>query len=108
MINRTIQRGGGETMTQLTIDEVKRHAGLARIAMTDAEAEMFAEQLEDMIGFSIKLEEVDTEQIAPMTHPLPLFNVLRKDIPTDALDREEMLKSVKEHEDGQIKVPTII
>ena len=51
MINRTIQRGGGITMTQLTIDEVKRHAGLARIAMTDAEAEMFAEQLEDMIGF---------------------------------------------------------
>ena len=108
MINRTIQRGGGETMTQLTIDEVKRHAGLARIAMTDAEAEMFAEQLEDMIGFANKLQEVDTEQIAPMTHPLPLYNVLRKDIPTDALDREEMLKSVKEHEDGQIKVPTII
>lgn len=107
MINRTIQRGG-EKMTQLTIDEVKRHAGLARIAMTDAEAGMFAEQLEDMIGFSNKLQEVDTEQIAPMTHPLPLYNVLRKDIPTDALDREKMLKSVKEHEDGQIKVPTII
>ena len=33
-----------------------------------------------------------------MTHPLQLYNVLRKDIPTDALDREEMLKSVKEHE----------
>jgi aspartyl-tRNA(Asn)/glutamyl-tRNA(Gln) amidotransferase subunit C len=95
-------------MTQLTIDEVKRHAGLARIAMTDAEAEMFAEQLEDMIGFANKLQEVDTEQVAPMTHPLPLYNVLRKDIPTDALNREEMLKSVKEHEDGQIKVPTII
>ncbi len=108
MINRTIQRGGGKTMTQLTIDEVKRHAGLARIAMTDAEAEMFAEQLEDMIGFANKLQEVDTEQVATMTHPLPLYNVLRKDIPTDALDREEMLKSVKEHEDGQIKVPTIL
>ena len=108
MINRTIQRGGGETMTQLTIDEVKRHAGLARLAMTDAEAEMFAEQLEDMIEFANKLQEADTEQVAPMTHPLPLYNVLRKDIPTDALDREEMLKSVKEHEAGQIKVPTIL
>jgi len=108
MINRTIQRVGGETMTQLTIDEVKRHAGLARLAITDAEAEMFAEQLDDMIGFANKLQEADTELIAPMTHPLPLYNVLRKDIPTDALDREEMLKSVKEHEDGQIKVPTII
>ncbi len=95
-------------MTQLTINEVKRHAGLARIAMTDNEAEMFAGQLDDIIGFANLLQEVDTEQVAPMTHPLPLYNVLRKDIPTDALNREEMLKSVKEHEAGQIKVPTII
>jgi aspartyl-tRNA(Asn)/glutamyl-tRNA(Gln) amidotransferase subunit C len=95
-------------MTQLTINEVKRHAGLARLAMTDVEAEMFAGQLEDMIQFANKLQEADTEQVAPMTHPLPLYNVLRKDIPTDALNREEMLKSVKEHEAGQIKVPTII
>ena len=95
-------------MTQLTIDEVKRHAGLARLAMTDAEAELLAGQLDDMIGFTEVLQEVDTEQVAPMTHPLPLYNVLRKDIPTDALDREEMLESVKEHEAGQIKVPTII
>ena len=35
-------------MTQLTIEEVKRHAGLARLAMTDEEAEMFAEQLDDI------------------------------------------------------------
>ena len=46
--------------------------------------------------------------IAPMTHPLQLYNVMREDIPTDVLDREEMLKSVKEHEDGEIKVPTIL
>lgn len=95
-------------MTQLTINEVKRHAGLARLAMTDAEAELFAGQLDDIIGFANVLQEVDTDGVAPMTHPLPLYNVLRKDIPTDALDRKEMLKSVKEHEAGQIKVPTII
>ena len=35
---------------------------LHRLAMTDAEAEMFAEQLDDMIGFANKLQEVDTEQ----------------------------------------------
>ena len=95
-------------MTQLTISEVKRHAGLARLAMTDAEAEVFVGRLEEIIGFSEKLKEVDTDHVAPMTHPLPPYNVLRQDIPTDALDREEMLKSVKEHEAGQIKVPTII
>ena len=41
--------------------------------MTDEEAEMFAEQLEDIIEFANKLQEVDTEQVAPMTHPLPLL-----------------------------------
>lgn len=95
-------------MTQLTISEVKRHAGLARLAMTDAEAEVFANKLDDIIGFANKLQEVNTDQIAPMTHPIPLYNVLRQDIPADALDREEMLESVKEHEAGQIKVPAII
>ena len=48
---------------------------------------------------SDKLQEVDTDNVAPMTHPLQLFNVMREDVPTDVLDREEMLKSVKEHED---------
>ena len=65
-------------------------------------------QLSGIVDFVKELQEVDTSEVEPMTHPLQVFNVLRKDVPTDILDREEMLKSVKEHEDGQIKVPTIL
>ena len=57
MINRTIQRQGGEKMTQLTKEEVKQSRSLARLAITDDEAEMFAEQLDDIIGFANKLQE---------------------------------------------------
>ena len=67
---------------------------------------MYAKELSEMVGFIGKLQEVD--EVAPTTHPLQMVNVLRKDVPVDVLDREEMLKSVKEHEAGQIKVPTII
>ena len=61
-----------------------------------------------IVDFVKELQEADTDDVEPMTHPLQVLNVLRKDVPTDILDREEMLKSVKEHEDGQIKVPTIL
>ena len=95
-------------MTQLTKEQVKHHAKLAWLAVTDEEAEAYVSQLGGIVEFVKELQEVDTEQVEPMTHPLQVFNVLRKDVPTDVLDREEMLKSVKQHEDGQIKVPTIL
>ena len=95
-------------MTQFTKENVYYFANFARLGMTDEEAESFATRLSDMVNFGDKLKEVDTEAIEPMTHPLQLFNVLREDTPMDALDRETMLKSVKEHEDGMIKVPNIL
>ncbi|MFD1927753.1 Asp-tRNA(Asn)/Glu-tRNA(Gln) amidotransferase subunit GatC [Sporosarcina siberiensis] len=95
-------------MTQFTKDNVQYFANFARLGVTDTEAEVFASQLEVLIGFSDILNEVDTENVEPMTHPLHLFNVLREDVPTDVLDREEMLKSVKETESGMIKVPNIL
>ncbi|MFJ7936533.1 Asp-tRNA(Asn)/Glu-tRNA(Gln) amidotransferase subunit GatC [Sporosarcina sp. NPDC096371] len=95
-------------MTQLTKEQVKHHATLAWIAITDEEAEAYVSQLGGIVEFVKELEEVDTEQVEPMTHPLQIFNVMRKDVPADVLDREEMLKGVKEHEAGQIKVPNIL
>ncbi|BAQ08799.1 aspartyl/glutamyl-tRNA amidotransferase subunit c [Bacillus sp. OxB-1] len=95
-------------MTQFTKDDVQYFANFARLSFSDEDAEVYAEQLVDMIHFSNVLKEADTENVAPMTHPIPLYNVLREDVPKDVLDRDEMLKSVKEHEDGLIKVPSIL
>lgn len=95
-------------MTQFTKENVLYFANFARIAVTDAEADTFATRLDAMAGFGDILKEVDTEQVEPMTHPLQLFNVLREDVPSEILNREEMLESVKEHEAGMIKVPNIL
>lgn len=95
-------------MTKLTKDEVKDIASRAMLAITEEEAEKYADELTTFIEFGDKLNELDTEKIVPMTHALQQMNVMREDVEADVLDREEMLKSVKDHQDGAIKVPTIL
>lgn len=95
-------------MTKLTKEEVQDVAGRAMLAITEEEAEKFADELSTFIEYGDKLNELDTENVVPMTHALQQMNVMREDIEANVLDREEMLKSVKEHQGGAIKVPTIL
>ena len=93
---------------QFTKDDVFYFANFAWIEFSDEEAEQYAEQLSELDKFAERFEEVDTANVQPMTHPLHQVNVLREDVPTEILNRDEMLASVKEHEDGMIKVPNIL
>ncbi|REB11136.1 Asp-tRNA(Asn)/Glu-tRNA(Gln) amidotransferase GatCAB subunit C [Sporosarcina sp. BI001-red] len=95
-------------MSNFTKEDIQYYANFARIDMPDAEAEKFATRLDTLLEFSDRLKELDTTDVEPMTHPLAIVNVLREDTPEDILDREEMLKSVEDHEDGLIKVPNIL
>lgn len=95
-------------MAKMTKEEVIEVAHLARLAITDEEAEHFAEQLEAITNAMELLNELDTENVEPTTHVLAMANVLREDKAEKGLDRELVLKNVKEHEAGQIKVPTIL
>jgi len=95
-------------MAKLTKEEVKHVANLARLAITEEEAEKFAEQLGKITDFAEQLNELDTTNVEPTTHVLPLVNVMREDVATKGLDREVMMLNVKEQEDGQVKVPAIM
>ncbi len=95
-------------MAKMTKEEVIEVAHLARLAITDEEATHFADQLEAITNAMELLSELDTENVVPTTHVLPMVNVLREDKAEAGLDRELVLKNVKEHEAGQIKVPTIL
>ncbi|ETP69003.1 Asp-tRNA(Asn)/Glu-tRNA(Gln) amidotransferase subunit GatC [Planomicrobium chinense] len=95
-------------MAKMTKEEVIEVAHLARLAITDEEAVHFADQLEAITNAMELLNELDTENVEPTTHVLPMVNVLREDKSIPGLDRELVLKNVKEHEAGQIKVPTIL
>lgn len=95
-------------MTKLTKEEILAVANRAMLEITEEEAEMYADDLSSVLTFADKLKELDTENVIPMTHPLQQINVMREDVVKNVLDREEMLKSVKDHQDGEILVPTIL
>ena len=95
-------------MTKITIDEVKHVANLARLAITEEEAEKFTNQLDKIIGFAEQLNELDTDNVEPTSHVLDIKNVMREDIAQAGLPVEEVLKNAPEHENGQIRVPSII
>lgn len=95
-------------MAKMTKEEVIEVAHLARLAITDEEAEHFADQLEAITNAMELLNELDTENVEPTTHVLPLVNVMREDKSIEGLPRELVMKNVKEHEGGQVRVPTIL
>lgn len=95
-------------MSKLTKEEVKHVADLARLAITDEEAEKFAVHLQKIQAYIEELNELDTTNVQPTTHVLSIKNVFREDVAEKGLEREKMLLNVKDHEDGQIKVPQII
>jgi len=95
-------------LTRITIDEVKHVANLARLAITEDEADKFAKQLDAIITFAEQLNELDTDNIEPTSHVLDMKNVFREDKAKPGLPVEEVLKNAPDHEDSQIKVPAIM
>jgi aspartyl-tRNA(Asn)/glutamyl-tRNA(Gln) amidotransferase subunit C len=91
----------------ITIKDVEHVAKLARLAINDKEKEVFTKQLADIVNYFNMLNEVDTENVEPMAHAVPIMNVLREDEVEKKLSREEMLAISPFEEDGFIRVPKI-
>ncbi|SFS30541.1 Asp-tRNA(Asn)/Glu-tRNA(Gln) amidotransferase subunit GatC [Marininema halotolerans] len=88
-------------------EKVEHVAKLARMYLTDEEAELYTSQLNDILGFAEKLNELDTTDVEPTSHVLPMANVLRQDENKPSLDREKALRNAPEHKDGMFKVPAV-
>ncbi|HET9441942.1 MAG TPA: Asp-tRNA(Asn)/Glu-tRNA(Gln) amidotransferase subunit GatC [Acidimicrobiales bacterium] len=93
---------------RITADDVRHVARLARLEVTDTEVELFAGQLAAVLDHASDVEALDTEGVPPTAHPLPLVNVLRDDVPTPGLDRDEVLAMAPEAEAGRFRVPRIL
>ena len=90
------------------MDEVKHVANLARLAITEEEAEKLTNDLDAIISFAEQLNELDTENVEPTSHVLDMKNIFREDVSKPGLPVEDVLKNAPDHENGQIKVPAII
>ncbi len=83
-------------------------AKLARINLTDAEKAKFSSQLDSIIGYVEKLEELDTDGVEPTAHPHPVYNVWQEDVVTGELPVEEALKNAPAQRDNMIVVPKVV
>ena len=94
----------------LAPDEVERIARLARLSLTTEERDLFARQLTAVLQFAEQLREVDTEGVAPTSHPLALSAPLREDEGRPSLPRNEALDQAPDadREAGLFKVPRVL
>lgn len=95
-------------MTDISKDQVRHVAHLARLAVSEEEVDMMTKQLGDIIHYAELLNELDTTGVEPTTHVLDLKNVMRKDEPRKWITREDALKNAPDQKDGQFKVPSIL
>lgn len=87
---------------------VKKVASLARIAISDADAERLAPELNNILGWIEQLGEVDTSAVQPMTAVIPNTLRLRDDVVTDGGVRDAVLANAPQAEHGFFAVPKVI
>ena len=92
----------------LTREQVKHVAELAKLKLTDAEVDLFQEQLSAILDNAARLEELDTDAIPPTASVLPLRNVTRADVRRASFSRDEMLANAPSAEDGFVKVIAVL
>jgi aspartyl-tRNA(Asn)/glutamyl-tRNA(Gln) amidotransferase subunit C len=92
----------------LSRDEVLHVARLARIGLTDADVEKFQQQLSSILDNFAALSQIDTTDVEPTTHTLPLENVMAADVPADSLDASEVQANAPLTHDGYLRVRAVL
>jgi aspartyl-tRNA(Asn)/glutamyl-tRNA(Gln) amidotransferase subunit C len=87
--------------------QVQHVAALSRLKLTEEEIEQFTNQLNAILKFAEKLNELDTENVEPTSHVLPMSNVLRDDEVRPSLPREKALQNAPDQKDGLFRVPAV-
>ncbi|MEW4489014.1 Asp-tRNA(Asn)/Glu-tRNA(Gln) amidotransferase subunit GatC [Thalassoglobus sp. JC818] len=93
---------------QLTIEDVRKVAKLARLKLTPQEEELFVDQLGNILSYVEQLNEVDTENVAPMAHTAELTNVFRTDKLQKSIDRQDALSNAPSTDGKYFLVPQIL
>ncbi len=87
---------------------IEKLAELSMLKFNDAEKEEIKVDLQKMIGFIDKLQELDTTGVEPLMHMSEEHNVLRDDEVGPMLNQQEALKNATNHDDQYFKVPKVI
>ena len=93
---------------KITKEKVQQVARLARLALTEQEAEKMTGQLDTILRYVAKLEELDTTGIPPTTHTQQVCNAFREDVVCGSLPREKALANAPEENGEAFVVPRVI
>jgi aspartyl-tRNA synthetase len=108
---RSVGQEGLEDRTKperISEEKVKHVARLARLSVTDTEAESYQKELNAVLEHFETLQELDTESVEPMSHVLELKNVWREDEPERAKETDSLLSNAPDKESDYYKVPKIL
>jgi aspartyl-tRNA(Asn)/glutamyl-tRNA(Gln) amidotransferase subunit C len=93
---------------KITREEVKRVAMLARLSLTAEEEERLTEQLDKILLYMEKLNELDTEGVEPLANVIDIVNAFREDRLGQRFDTETLMANAPARKDNFLKVPKII
>ena len=88
--------------------EVEKIAHLAKLHISDADAEEVTTRITDILALIDQMKSVDTDNVEPQAHPLDVAQRLRADEITAEVNRDQLQKLVPESEDGLYLVPKVL
>jgi aspartyl-tRNA(Asn)/glutamyl-tRNA(Gln) amidotransferase subunit C len=94
--------------SRISRDDVAHVARLARLSLADDELDTFTAQLGAILDHAADVEALELADVPPTSHPYPLVNVLRDDVPGPTLAPDDALAGAPAAEDGRFRVPTIL
>lgn len=92
----------------LTTNDVNKIAYLARLGIHSKDAESYAKDLSDMLNLVAQMSTINTDNVAPMAHPLDLVQRLRPDSVTEVNQRENFQAIAPQTEAGLYLVPKVL
>jgi aspartyl-tRNA(Asn)/glutamyl-tRNA(Gln) amidotransferase subunit C len=88
--------------------DVEKVARLARLEVEDKRAEQLVDELGDVLEYVGKLEELETEDVEPTTHPVAGEHAGREDEVNEGLAVEQVVGQAPDQQDGQFRVPKVV
>jgi len=94
--------------TRITLEDVDHVARLARLELSAADKERMRGELDGILSYIDKLRALDTRDVEPTSHAVPVTNVMRDDVERPSLAQEDMLANAPDRHRDMFRVPRII
>jgi len=92
----------------VTLDDLEKIAQLARLRLKEADKAKFLDQVNQILKYVEKLDEVDTKGVEPLSHSMDLVNVMRDDVEKPSLSQKEALANAPLKSDKFFRVPKVV